>query len=212
MTSSSQPLGFLAVPTVEADRAVLVLHPWWGLNTTIKTFCERLANAGLLVFAPDLYHGQVTDQIAEAEKLVTALDANRARADITQAVAFLKERAKTATLAVIGFSMGAYYALELSTTDPASIDSVVVFYGTGEGAFSNATADYLFHLAEQDDYEPQEFVDGMLTALRSAGRSVTVYTYPETGHWFFEPDRVDVYNEAAATLAWERTLAFLQRG
>jgi carboxymethylenebutenolidase len=46
--------------------------------------------------------------------------------------------------------------------------------------------------------------------IKQAGRPVTFYTYPGTGHWFFEPDRADAYNEAAAALAWERTLAFLK--
>jgi carboxymethylenebutenolidase len=48
-------------------------------------------------------------------------------------------------------------------------------------------------------------------ALKGAGRPVGFHIYPDTGHWFFESDRQDAYNEAAATLAWERTLTFLRR-
>jgi carboxymethylenebutenolidase len=40
---------------------------------------------------------------------------------------------------------------------------------------------------------------------------VAFYTYPATGHWFCKPDRIDAYDQAAADLAWERTLAFLKR-
>jgi carboxymethylenebutenolidase len=47
-------------------------------------------------------------------------------------------------------------------------------------------------------------------SLRRAGRPVTFYRYPGTGHWFFEPDRTEAYNQFAATLAWERTLSFLR--
>jgi carboxymethylenebutenolidase len=47
--------------------------------------------------------------------------------------------------------------------------------------------------------------------LKKAGRPVTIHRYPGTGHWFFEPDRLDAYNQEAANLAWERTLAFLRR-
>jgi carboxymethylenebutenolidase len=53
-------------------------------------------------------------------------------------------------------------------------------------------------------------VDELAKSLKDAGRPVTFYTYPETGHWFFEPDRVQAYNAAAADLAWDRTLAFLK--
>ena len=50
----------------------------------------------------------------------------------------------------------------------------------------------------------------MEEAMRNAGRSVTFHHYPGIGHWFFESDRADAYNEAAAALAWQRTLAFLK--
>jgi carboxymethylenebutenolidase len=53
-------------------------------------------------------------------------------------------------------------------------------------------------------------VDELEAELRQAGCPVTFYCYAGTGHWFYEPDRADAYNEAAANLAWERTLAFLQ--
>ena len=64
-----QPQGFLAVPPTAKGPGVLVLHAWWGLNDTIKAFCTRLAEAGFVAFAPDLYHGQVADTIADAEPL-----------------------------------------------------------------------------------------------------------------------------------------------
>jgi carboxymethylenebutenolidase len=47
--------------------------------------------------------------------------------------------------------------------------------------------------------------------IRAAGRPVTFYHYPGTGHWFFEQDRPAAYHADAAGLAWERTLAFLQQ-
>ena len=45
--------------------------------------------------------------------------------------------------------------------------------------------------------------------LKDAGRSTSFFTYPGTGHWFFEQDRPDAYDEQSAQLAWERTTAFL---
>ena len=56
------------------------------------------------------------------------------------------------------------------------------------------------HFAENDEFEPQSSVDQLEESLRRAGRQVTFYRYPGTGHWFFEPDRPDAYNEAAAKL------------
>ena len=214
----SQPQGFLAVPPTGKGPGVLVLHASWGLNDTIKAFCKRLAEAGFVVFAPDLYHGKVADTIPDAEALGKALDANhlQAKAEIAEATKFLNERVGQADrgLAVIGFSLGAYYALDLAAADPEHIYSVVLFYGT-DGTmgsdFSNSKAEYLGHFAENDEFEPQSNVDSLEESLKRAGRPVTFYRYSGTGHWFFEPDRPQAYNQAAASLAWDRTLAFLRR-
>jgi carboxymethylenebutenolidase len=211
----AQPDGYLAVPTTGKGPCVLVLHAWWGLNDTMKAFCTRLAQSGFVAFAPDLYHGKVADDIAGAETLAKALGANylQANAEIADATMFLNERAGQAVrgLTVIGFSLGANYALDLSVADPEHIRSVVIFYGTVPDDFSNSRAAYLGHFAEDDDFEPQSSVDALEAALQRAGRPVTFYRYPGTGHWFFEPDRVQAYNQAAASLAWDRTLAFLSR-
>jgi carboxymethylenebutenolidase len=210
-----QPQGFLAVPPTGKGLGVLVLHAWWGLNDTMKAFCTRLAESGFVAFAPDLYHGKVADNIADAETLGKALDANylQAKAEIAAATMFLNERVgqTDGSLAVIGFSLGVYYALDLAAADPEHIRSVIIFYGTGDGDYSSSRAAYLGHFAENDEFEPQSNIDNLEASLRRAGRPVTFYRYSGTGHWFFEPDRLQAYNQAAARLAWDRTLAFLKR-
>lgn len=212
--STTQPDGYLAMPLAGDGAPVLVLHPWWGLNATIREFCDRLAAAGFVVFAPDLYHGKVVDTIPDAEVAVKALSSNyqQAQAEVAQAAAFLSRRAGSdgRGLAVIGFSMGVYYALELAAAAPDLVRKVVIFYGTGDADFSISRAGYLGHFAADDPYEAREYVDGMEAAIRAAGRPVTFYHYPNTGHWFFESDRADAYDAAAAGLAWERTVAFLK--
>lgn len=212
--SQTQPDGYLAMPPTGKGDAVLVLHAWWGLNDTMKAFCTWLAESGFVAFAPDLYHGKVADHIADAETLSKALDANhlQAKADIADATRFLGERAGQTGrgLAVIGFSLGVYYALDLAAADPEHIHSVVIFYGTGDGDYHNSRAAYLGHFAENDEFEPPSNVDALEESLKRAGRPVTFYRYRGTGHWFFEPDRLQAYNQAAASLAWDRTLAFLR--
>src|SRR4249919_1711251 len=107
--SRTQPDGYLAMPPSGKGDGVLVLHAWWGLNDTIKAICTRLAEAGFVAFAPDLYHGKVAVTIPEAEGLGSALDANhlQARAEIAEATNFLAERAgKTDRgLAIVSFSL-----------------------------------------------------------------------------------------------------------
>jgi carboxymethylenebutenolidase len=191
----------------------LVLHPWWGLNETIKGVCDRLGELGFAAYAPDLYHGKLATTIEDAERLMRSLDHEQATADTAAAVNQLWEHVadRTKGIGVIGFSLGAYYALYLSGADPERVRKVVLFYGTGDGDLDRSQATYLAHFAENDPYEPPEAMAWLKGALKAANRPATIYLYAGVGHWFFEPDRVDAYDEAAAALAWERTLAFLKQ-
>ncbi|HKK21048.1 MAG TPA: dienelactone hydrolase family protein [candidate division Zixibacteria bacterium] len=206
-----QPEGFLAEPESGKGRGVLVLHPWWGLNDTMKNVCTRLAEAGFVAFAPDMFHGKVATTVEEAEKLARSHDGESAMTDSAAALEFLCERTADSDreIAVIGFSFGAYYATEMSAKYPDRVRAVVVFYGTNRRDYEGSKAAYLAHFAESDQFEPESEVKHFEEALRKGGCPVEVYRYPDTGHWFFEPDRTDAYNEAAANLAWERTVEFL---
>jgi carboxymethylenebutenolidase len=208
-----QPDGYLALPPSGQGKPVLVLHAWWGLNATIKAFCDRLAAEGFVAFAADLYHGEVAETIPDAERLGHAVDGHflQARAEVAAAATYLCERAGQPGLAVIGFSLGASYALDLAVTEPERVHSVVVFYGSWGEHFERAKAAYLGHFAEHDPYELAASVDAFEAALKAAGRPAAIYRYAAAGHWFFEPDRIEAYDPEAASLAWERTLAFLRR-
>ncbi len=62
-----------------------------------------------------------------------------------------------------------------------------------------------------DVYEPQSNLDYLAELLKRIGRPFTFYQYPDAGHWFFDPDRLEAYHRVAADLAWERRLTFLKR-
>jgi carboxymethylenebutenolidase len=196
----------------------VVLHAWWGLTEPFRQVCDRLAQAGYVALAPDLYRGKTTAKVEEAQALARALDQDevRVRCDIAGAARFLRQHDATnlagggGKLALVGFSLGGAYAFDMSVNLAEEIAAVVTFYATDTGPdYRRAQAAYLCHFAEDDPYEPAEAVTEMEQALRAAGRPATVYTYPDTTHWFFEANRADAFNPAAAALAWERTLAFL---
>jgi carboxymethylenebutenolidase len=206
--------GYLALPDASTGPGVVVLHAWWGLTEPFRQACDRLAAAGFVALAPDLYRGQSTDVIEEADKLVSALDAKKdqVRADVAGALRELRRYAPGADgkAGLIGFSMGGAYALDLSVPLADEVAAVVVFYAAWSGPdFARAKAAYLCHFAEQDDYEPPEEMAKLEPKLQAAGRPVTVYTYPGTKHWFVEANRPDVYDPVATALAWDRTLTFL---
>ncbi len=205
----SEGRGYLAMPESGNGPGVLVLHAWWGLNPVMTGVCDRLAAEGFVALAPDLYlDGAIADTIAGAEQLAERHRAQNAKAEALALAAVDYLRGSSATIGVIGFSLGAYWALHLSQIRPDDIRAAVPVYGTGDTDFSQAKAAYQGHFAEADDFEPPESVSAYEQLIRDAGLEVTFYSYPGTGHWFFEPDRPEAYNPEAAELVWERTLAF----
>lgn len=210
--------GYLATPDTAGGPGVLVLHAWWGLTEPFRQTCDRLAEAGFVALAPDLYRGKTTASVEEAEMLSSALnhEEERVRGDIEGALRFLREHGATSptdrhgAVGLVGFSMGGAYALDTSVALPTEIAAVVLFYATYTGLdFAAAQAAYLGHFAENDPFEPSESVAELEHELQATGKQTTFYTYPGTTHWFFEANRPDAYDAAATALAWERTLAFL---
>lgn len=210
--TAAHPAGYLARPAAGKGPGVLVIHSWWGLDDTFKGICDRLARHGFVAFAPDLYHGKVVHSVAAAQAMANGLDAKRALADLRAAKQFLaRESTEPTRLAVIGFSLGGYYALDLAAKYPKNIASAVVFYGTGGPMdFSRSKADFMGHFAAKDPYNSDADVKTLAASLKHAHRPMSFYHYPNTGHWLVEPDVKSAYNEAAARLAWRRTFRFLK--
>ena len=209
--------GYLAVPEHGSGPGVVVLHAWWGLTEPFRQVCDRLAQAGFVALAPDLYQGKTATTVEEAQALASALnqEEKRVRGDIAGAVQFLRQRDTThqagghGKLAFIGFSLGGAYALDTSVNLAEEVAAVVIFYATYTGPdYSRAKAAYLGHFAQDDPFEPPESIVEMEQALKAAGKQATFSTYPGTKHWFFEENRPE-YDAGAARLAWERTIQFL---
>src|SRR3954447_25309385 len=126
---------YLATPESGAGPGVLVLHAWWGLTEVFTDVCDRLAAAGFMALAPDLYaNGDTTDSIAEAEQLISAHDhaPGETKEVLRAAVDYLLDSPAVTgeKIGAIGFSMGAYSALQLSQTRSDEVSAVVAFYGT----------------------------------------------------------------------------------
>jgi carboxymethylenebutenolidase len=85
----------------------------------------------------------------------------------------------------------------------------VVFYGSQNIDMTPATSAFLGHFAEDDPYIDEDERTLLEADLHVLDKDVRFHRYPGTGHWFFESDR-PAYDEAAADLAWKRTLEFLR--
>jgi carboxymethylenebutenolidase len=203
--------GYLALPAVPDAPGAIVLHAWWGLNPIFRNLCDRLAAEGFAAFAPDLNEGRVARTIDEAKELMSSLDGQRKYDVAMAAVDFLRARpeVRKQPFALIGFSMGAAWALTLASERPEDVRKVVLFYGAGEGDFAKIKAEILGHYSDADEWEDINYVRSMENEMRDAGVKTNFHIYPQLPHWFFEEDRPE-FNPQAAELAWTRTLEFLR--
>jgi carboxymethylenebutenolidase len=203
--------GYIVAPESGRGPGVLVLHAWWGLTPFFRHVCDRLADAGFVALAPDLFTGATADTPAEGEALLAAADPNDLARLVMASASTLRGLPATpgGPIGAIGFSMGASMALWLSARAPDDVAAAVVFYGTQDLDFGESRAAYLGHFAEDDSYAPEDEVAYLQAQLGLAGRPATFHRYPGTSHWFFEEDREDAFNRIAASEAWDRTVAFL---
>jgi carboxymethylenebutenolidase len=201
----------LYVADVTAGRpGVVVLHAWWGLNDDAIAYADHLAASGFAVVAPDMFHGQIATEIADAERLSREGDEGADVIALAAVDALAERLGPDAPLGVLGFSFGAAYAI-WAPSERDRLSATVAYYGTYTGSFlAKSKAALLGHFAEHDYFEPDENIKALEDGLRDAGREVTIHRYPGTGHWFAEPSR-DAYQREAAELAFERTVAFLRR-
>jgi carboxymethylenebutenolidase len=207
-----KPSRIYAAGEVEPGAAgVVVFHPWWGLNDDVVAYADRLAAAGFAVVAPDMFGGQVASTIEDADRLSGAADEAACDATALAAVDHLVDRlGPTSKVAALGFSFGAAWSL-WSPAERDRLVASVVYYGSMTGpSLARSSVPVLGHFAETDPYESDEGIKEFEDELRSAGRDVVFHRYPGTGHWFAEPSR-DAFRAEAADLAFERTVAFLER-
>lgn len=190
---------------------VLVLSSWWGLTRGVKDICNRLCDEGFVVLAPDLTGGVQAETAAEAELELAESDPN-VTANLVLASAVALRSASDdpeGPVAVIGYSMGASWALWAATRQPETFHSVVAYYGIQKLDFTSLTARVQGHFVDHDPLVDDDDVVLLEADLFELGREPEMWHYDDVGHWFAEPG-IEGYDEAAAELAWERTLTFLR--
>lgn len=210
--SGAEASGELATPDgTTKSGAVVLIQEYWGLNDHVKSIAARLADAGFLVLAPDLYHGTIAKSADEAKKLVAELDQAAAMDEIAGAVAFLASHPQSnGKVAVMGFCLGGALALGAACVVPG-LAAVVPFYGIPpKAAYAKITAPVLAHFAKKDGWAKPELIEAVKVELEGLGKPMELHVY-DAEHAFFNDTRPEVYDAAAAKLAWDRTLVFLRK-
>jgi carboxymethylenebutenolidase len=211
MRSRSVGTGYVIVPDEGSGPGILVLHAWWGLTPFFKGLCDRLADHGFVALAPDLYGGRTTRDPEVARAMLANADMNATLDLVWSSLLTLRGMPATpdAPVGILGFSMGASWALWLAGRMPEMVDATAVFYGSQSIDMAPARSAFLGHFAETDPWVADDELTLLESELHILDKDVTFHRYPGTGHWFFESDQ-PAYDEPAAELAWDRTLAFFR--
>ena len=194
--------------------AVVVMHENRGLNAHIEDVARRAARAGYLAVAPNALAplGGTPENEDDARQLFRTLDAEITRQNFINVFAQLKKRKDcNGNFGCVGFCWGGAMANTLAVNVP-ELKAAVAFYGRQPAAedVPKIKAAVQLHYAGLDErinagMEPYE------TALKQAGISYEQYVYEGVNHAFHNDTSAARYDEAAAKLAWERTMAFFKK-
>jgi carboxymethylenebutenolidase len=217
--NSGQMRGYLVQPASSAHGAgpfpaVLVVHENRGLNPYIEDVARRAAVEGFVALAPDglFPAGGYPGNDDDGRDLQAKLDPSKLRTDMLNSARFLKaHKLSTGKLGVTGFCWGGGTTNFLATTLGADMHAGVPYYGAAAATAEvpKIKAPLLIQFAETD-----AGINGMWpayeAALKAAGAKYEAHTYPGTQHGFHN-NSTPRYNEAAAKLSWERTVAHFKK-
>jgi len=191
---------------------IVVVHENRGLNPHIEDITRRLALDNFIAFAPDALTplGGYPGTEDEARVLFPKLDQAKAREDMVAAVGFLQTHAEcTGRVGAVGFCYGGAIVKMLAARVP-SLAASVPFYGNGNpDDAATIKAPLQIHYAGTDT-RINEAWPAYETALKAAGVTYEMHMYDGTQHGF-NNDTTPRFDEAAAKLAWSRTVGFFNK-
>ncbi len=207
--------GYFARPAGASGKlpAVLVVHENRGLNPYIEDVARRFAVANFIALAPDglTSVGGYPGDDEKGGALFRQVDGVKMLADFVAAAGWLKAHAESSgKVGVVGFCFGGGVANSLAVRIP-DLGAAAPFYGRQPNAEDTAKikAPLLIHYAANDEGVNQGW-PAYEAALKAGSKSYQAFTYPGTQHGFHN-DTTPRYDEAAAKLAWQRTLDFFNK-
>ena len=215
-----------AASPIPLNPGVVVFHEAFGVNPHILRVCDRLAGAGYVAAAPELFHRSghalqfAYGDFASVRPVMAPLTNEQLLMDARAAIEFLAKRpgVNRRQLVALGFCLGGFAAALAACHLPLA--AVVSFYGAGLTLrrpglarrpllddFAGLGCPALFHFGESDPNIPPVEVAVLRERLQALGKPHEIVTYPNAGHGFFCEDR-DSYNVTAAESAWTKSLAW----
>jgi len=213
--TSGKMRGYLVTPAGNGPfPSVLVVHENRGLNPYIEDVARRAAVAGFLALAPDGLSpiGGYPGNDDEGRTMQRRLDQSKLRMDMLNGGRFVKRHASSnGKLGATGFCWGGATTNYLAVNLGGDLQAAVPFYGTAPATsdVGKIQAAMLLQYAENDP-RVNATKQGYEAALKAGGKQFQSYVYPGTRHGFHNYS-TPRYSEAAAKLAWERTIAHFKK-
>jgi carboxymethylenebutenolidase len=207
--------GYLARPAKSGKLpVVLVIHENRGLNPYIEDVARRLALEKFVAFAPDglTSVGGYPGNDEKGAALFRTVDGKKMTEDFVAAAGWLKARPdSTRKLGAVGFCFGGGMVNQLAVRLGADLNAGVAFYGRQPGAddVPKISAPLLLHYAGNDQ-GVNAGIAAYEAALKANKKAYALYMYEGKQHGFHN-DTTPRYDEAAARLAWARTLEFFNK-
>ena len=217
-SNGSDASGYLVRPDGGSGPGVLVIQEWWGLDSGIKEMASRLAAAGFVALAPDLYHGELAqhDEMDKAGQLMQSMPPDRAARDMSGAIDYLSalDGVTGRGIGVVGFCMGGMLSFLIAAGRPDKVVAAVPFYGFPQGDmepdWSSLTATIRGHMAEHDDFFSPGAAAALEAKLQGLGKDVTLTVHAGSGHAFMAPhNALGTLDEALAAVVWPQVVSFL---
>ena len=211
--------GYLVKPREPGSYpGIIVIHEAWGVIEHIRDVARRFANLGYIVLAPDLYTrvgAPKTDDPMNVvlSRMLALSDAQLVR-DLDKAADLLAAQPGiTGKIGCVGFCMGGSFALQLAVQEGGKIAAAVAFYPTAymPDDYAGLQAPVLIHIPDADQINPPTLAEELNEKISAdTGRKPEIDHYP-AGHAFLnEEDLLGTYDAEQASIAWDRTVAFLR--
>ena len=205
---------YLATPASNHGRGILVIHDEWGLTDFIRDACDRLARAGFVALAPDLFRGRTAGDRVAAQQLAKELDADRAAKELGSAMLEIHNQSATtgAKIGALGFGMGGQLALLVASRE-RRLGAVVDFYGEHSEIDPDLTsvgASVLAILADRGEAGPESERHKLESTLRQAQVRASIRVRDGARSGYMDDSRSDVHDAAAAAEGWDDLLAFFR--
>jgi len=209
--------GHLALPESGTGPGLIVIQEWWGLNDQMKGVADKMAAAGFVALAPDLYHGELAghDEMDKAGQLMTELPPERAAKDMSGAVDYLQSHEATVGegIGVVGFCMGGLLTFLLAANRGDAIKAAVPFYGfpqgEGEPDWSGLTAAVRGHMANPDDFFGPDAARDLGTRLKAMGKDVEIIVHDANHGFMNETNPTGAHDADLAAELWPQVFSFL---